>query len=62
MRSQFNQTERIGLILQVINLRSIRPFDRATIVASVAKTHRAVTVEEGWPTCGIGSEVHLEIA
>lgn len=42
---------------QVINLRSIKPLDRATIAASVRKTHRLVSVEEGWPQCGIGSEI-----
>lgn len=36
-------------IPQVINLRSIKPLDRETIVNSVKKTHRCVVVEEGWP-------------
>ncbi len=43
--------------LQVLNLRSLKPLDRDTIVKSVRKTHRVVTVEEGWPQCGIGSEI-----
>lgn len=43
--------------LQVINLRSIKPLDRETILASVRKTHRVVTVEEGWPTSGVGAEI-----
>ena len=43
--------------LQVINLRSIRPLDRAAINTSVRKTNRLVTVEEGWPQHGIGAEI-----
>ena len=41
---------------EVINLRSIRPLDAATIAASVRRTNRLVTVEEGWPFAGIGAE------
>lgn len=46
-----------GIEAEVINLRSIRPLDVATIVASVKKTNRIVSVEEGWPVAGIGSEI-----
>lgn len=46
-----------GINAEVINLRSLRPLDREGIVASVKKTHRVVTVEEGWATCGVGAEV-----
>ena len=46
-----------GIDAEVINLRSLRPLDTATIVGSVSKTHRLVSVEEGWPVCGIGSEI-----
>ena len=42
---------------EVINLRSLRPLDRTTIIESVKKTNRIVNVEEGWPQCGIGSEI-----
>jgi len=42
---------------KVINLRSIRPLDRATINASVRKTNRLVTVEEGFPQHGVGAEI-----
>jgi len=42
---------------EVINLRSIRPLDRRTIIASVKKTNRIVNVEEGWPQHGIGAEI-----
>ncbi len=46
-----------GISAEVINLRSVRPIDVETLAASVRKTNRIVTVEEGWPTCGIGSEI-----
>ena len=46
-----------GISAEVIDLRTIRPLDVATIVASVRKTNRLVTVEEGWPAAGIGSEL-----
>lgn len=46
-----------GISAEVINLRSIRPLDVATILESVKKTNRIVSVEEGWPVAGIGSEI-----
>ena len=46
-----------GIDAEVINLRSLRPLDTDTIVQSVRKTHRLVSVEEGWPTAGIGAEL-----
>lgn len=46
-----------GISVEVINLRTLRPLDRNTIIESVKKTHRVVTVEEGWPQCGVGSEI-----
>ena len=46
-----------GIDCEVINLRSIKPLDRETIINSVKKTHRAVVVEEGWPQSGVGSEI-----
>ena len=46
-----------GIEAEVIDLRTIRPLDLDTITASVRKTNRALTVEEGWPTCGVGSEL-----
>lgn len=46
-----------GINAEVINLRSIRPLDRATINASVRKTNRLVTVEEGFPQHGVGAEI-----
>ncbi len=46
-----------GIDAEVIDLRTLRPLDLETIIASISKTHRCVTVEEGWPACGIGSEL-----
>ncbi|XP_039276873.1 pyruvate dehydrogenase E1 component subunit beta, mitochondrial isoform X2 [Nilaparvata lugens] len=46
-----------GIECEVINLRSLRPLDINTIRKSVAKTNHLVTVEGGWPQCGIGSEI-----
>jgi pyruvate dehydrogenase E1 component subunit beta len=42
---------------EVVDLRSLRPMDEAAILDSVAKTNRAVVVEEGWPHCGVGAQV-----
>jgi pyruvate dehydrogenase E1 component beta subunit len=50
-----------GIEAEVINLRSLRPLDTETIVASVKKTNRLVTVEEGWPFAGIGAEIAMQI-
>ena len=46
-----------GVSAEVINLRTLRPLDVDGIVASVKKTNRLVSVEEGWPVAGIGSEI-----
>ncbi|HEY0207155.1 MAG TPA: pyruvate dehydrogenase complex E1 component subunit beta [Acetobacteraceae bacterium] len=50
-----------GVEAEVINLRSLRPMDTQTIVDSVKKTSRLVTVEEGWPYAGIGVEIAMQI-
>jgi pyruvate dehydrogenase E1 component beta subunit len=50
-----------GISAEVINLRTLRPLDTATIVESVKKTSRLVTVEEGWPFAGIGAEVAMQV-
>jgi pyruvate dehydrogenase E1 component beta subunit len=50
-----------GIEAEVIDLRSLRPLDADTVLASVAKTHRAVVVDEGWRTCGFAAEVMAEI-
>jgi pyruvate dehydrogenase E1 component beta subunit len=46
-----------GIEAEVVDLRTLRPLDTATILDSVRKTNRLVTVEEGWGRCGIGAEV-----
>src|SRR4051794_28009569 len=50
-----------GIEAEVINLRSLRPLDTQTIVESLKKTNRLVTVEEGWPYAGIGAEVAMQV-
>ena len=50
-----------GISAEVINLRSIRPLDIDTVIASVKKTNRLVTVEEGWAFSGIGGEVAMQV-
>lgn len=47
----------LGIDAEVIDLRTLRPLDTETILNSVKKTNRIVTVEEGWPYAGIGSEI-----
>jgi len=49
--------EKEGISCEVINLRTIRPLDRETIITSVKKTSRIVSVEEGFPQSGVGSEI-----
>ena len=46
-----------GIEAEVIDLRTLRPLDRETVLASLAKTNRLVIAEEGWPVCSIASEV-----
>ncbi len=46
-----------GINAEIINLRSLRPLDTETIVASIKKTNRVVSVEEGWPVASMGSEI-----
>jgi len=50
-----------GIEAEVIDLRTIRPLDTETIVNSVKKTNRVVSVEEGWPFAGIGAEISATI-
>ncbi len=50
-----------GISAEVIDLRTLRPLDTETIVASVKKTNRIVSVEEGWPFAGIGSEIAAQM-
>ena len=46
----------------MIDLRTLRPLDIPTIIASVKKTNRLVTVEEAWPVCSIGSEICARVS
>ena len=46
-----------GIDAEVIDLRTLRPLDKQSIIDSVRKTHRLISVEEGWPVAGIGSEI-----
>ncbi len=46
-----------GIEAEVIDLRTLRPLDKAAILASLAKTNRMVCVEEGWPACSISAEL-----
>jgi pyruvate dehydrogenase E1 component beta subunit len=50
-----------GIDAEVIDLRSLRPFDAGTVVESVSRTHRAVIVDEGWRTCSFAAEVSAQI-
>jgi pyruvate dehydrogenase E1 component beta subunit len=50
-----------GIEAEVIDLRTLRPLDTDTIIASVKKTGRAVTVEEGWQQSGVGAEIAARI-
>ena len=51
-----------GISAEVIDLRSLRPIDWDTILTSIKKTSRIVTVEEAWPVCSIGSEICAQAA
>ncbi len=51
------QLEKEGISVEVVDLRSLRPLDEATIVESVERTHRCVVVHEGWPYGGVGAEL-----
>jgi pyruvate dehydrogenase E1 component beta subunit len=46
-----------GIEAEVIDLRTLRPLDKATVLASLARTNRMVCVEEGWPVCSISAEI-----
>ncbi len=46
-----------GIDAEVIDLRSLRPMDTETVINSVKKTNRCVTIEEGWPVCSIGNHI-----
>ena len=46
-----------GIEAEVIDLRTLRPLDKETVLTSLAKTNRLVIAEENWPTCSIASEI-----
>ena len=50
-----------GIDAELIDLRTLRPLDIDTVIESVKKTNRLVTVEQGWPICSIGSEVASQV-
>jgi pyruvate dehydrogenase E1 component beta subunit len=55
------ELEKLGIDAEVIDLRSLRPLDTETIIASVMKTGRIVTVEEGWQQSGVGAEITARV-
>ncbi|XP_013407526.1 pyruvate dehydrogenase E1 component subunit beta, mitochondrial isoform X1 [Lingula anatina] len=55
------ELEQLGISAEVINLRTLRPMDEESIIKSVMKTNHLVTVEGGWPQCGIGAEICARI-
>jgi pyruvate dehydrogenase E1 component beta subunit len=50
-----------GIAAEVVDLRVLRPLDMATVLASVAKTHRALVIDEGWRTGSLAAEVSAQI-
>ncbi len=56
------ELEADGIDAEVIDLRTLRPLDMETVLASVRKTNRIVTVEEAWPVCSLGSEICSRVA
>lgn len=55
------QLQQQGIETEVIDLRSLRPLDWPTVLASIARTHRAVIVDEGWKTCSLAAEISAGI-
>jgi pyruvate dehydrogenase E1 component beta subunit len=51
-----------GIEAEVIDLRTLRPLDMDTVLESVKKTNRIVTIEQAWPVCSIGSEISARVA
>jgi pyruvate dehydrogenase E1 component beta subunit len=56
-----DELAREGIEAEVIDLRTIRPMDIETVIASVQKTNRCVAVEEGWPQSGVCAEIGMRI-
>jgi pyruvate dehydrogenase E1 component beta subunit len=64
MRYATQATEKLvaaGVDVELIDLRTLRPLDIDTVIASVKKTGRLVTVEEGWPQGGVGAEIAAQV-
>ncbi len=57
-----DELEAAGVSVEVVDLRSLRPLDSATIASSVGRTHRAVVVDEGWRTGGLSAELAAQVA
>lgn len=55
------QLEQEGVSAEVVDLRTLRPMDTQTVINSVKKTNRVVTVEEGWGPCGVGAEIGWQV-
>ena len=55
------ELEKEGIDAEIIDLRSLRPLDTQTVIQSVMKTGRCVTIEEGWPQNGIGAEIGMRL-
>ncbi len=53
---------KLGISLEIVDLRSLRPIDEETVLKSVAKTGRILAIDGGWPRCGIASEVITLVA
>jgi pyruvate dehydrogenase E1 component beta subunit len=56
-----DELAREGIEAEIIDLRTLRPMDTETVVRSVMKTGRCVTIEEGWPQSGVGAEIGMRI-
>ncbi len=55
------ELEKEGIDVEIIDLRTLRPMDNDTIIRSVMKTGRCVTIDEGYPQCGMGAEIAMRI-
>ena len=56
-----DELAKIGIEAEVIDLRTLRPMDIGAVIESVKKTNRLVTVEEGWPQCGVGADIAARV-
>ena len=56
-----DELEKEGISVEIVDLRTLRPLDMGPVIESFKKTNRAVVVEEGWPSYGVGSEIATRI-